>query len=62
MDKKKGLLNVIVSISFKLGFLIVGIVVRRFVIKYLGIEVNGLNSLYISLLDFLAVAEFFCAC
>lgn len=57
MDKKKGLLNVIVSISFKLIFLIAGIVVRRFVIKYLGIEVNGLNSLYISLLDFLAVAE-----
>lgn len=57
MDKKKGFLNVIVSIIFKVFLLISGILVRRFLIKYTGNEVNGLNSLYISIIGFLSVAE-----
>lgn len=57
MDKKKGLLNVIVSISFKIIILIANVLVRRFLIRYIGNGVNGLNSLYISVLDFLSVAE-----
>lgn len=57
MDKKRGLLNVIISISFKVILLVMNIVVRRFLIKYIGNEINGLNSLYISILDFLSVAE-----
>lgn len=57
MDKKKGLLNVIISIAFKIILLIANILVRRFLIKYIGNEINGLNSLYISVLDFLSVAE-----
>lgn len=57
MDKKRGLLNVIISISFKIILLAMNIVVRRFLIKYIGNEINGLNSLYISILDFLSVAE-----
>ena len=57
MDKKKGLLNASVSIAFKIVLLIANILVRRFLIKYIGNAINGLNSLYISILDFLSVAE-----
>ncbi len=57
MDKKKGLLNVIISIAFKIILLVGAILVRRFLIKYIGNEVNGLNSLYASIIGFLAVAE-----
>ena len=57
MDKKKGIANVGVSVAFKMILLIANILVRRFVIQYIGNEVNGLNSLYVSILDFLSVAE-----
>lgn len=57
MDKNKGILNISISIVFKLVLLIANILVRRFLIKYIGNEINGLNSLYISVLDFLSVAE-----
>lgn len=57
MDKKKGMLNVGVSVGFKVLLLIGSVLVRRFLIKYLGTEINGLNSLYVSIMGFLAVAE-----
>ncbi len=57
MDKKRSLLNVSVSIGFKFIIIILEILVRRFLIRYIGNEVNGLNSLYLSILDFLAIAE-----
>ena len=57
MDKKKGLLNVIISIIFKVFLLVGAIVVRRFLIQYAGEDVNGLDSLYISIIGFLSVAE-----
>lgn len=57
MDKKRGLKNVIVSVVFKLILLVASIIVRRFLIKYIGNEVNGLNSLYLSIIGFLSVAE-----
>lgn len=57
MDKKRGIINVTISIIFKLILLVMNILVRRFLIKYIGNEINGLNSLYISILDFLSVAE-----
>lgn len=57
MDKKRGLLNVIVSIAFKIVLLVGAIFVRRFLIRYAGNAVNGLNSLYLSVIGFLAVAE-----
>ena len=37
--------------------LIGSILVRRFLIQYIGNEVNGLDSLYASLIGFLTVAE-----
>ncbi len=57
MDKRRGTLNIIVSISFKIVILVVAIVVRRFIINYIGNEINGLNSLYVSILEFLSIAE-----
>ena len=56
MDKRKSIINVAVSIFFRL-FLLISIVVRRFLIQYIGNEVNGLDSLYTSLIGFLSVAE-----
>ena len=57
MDKKRGLLNVTVSIAFKIAILAVTLLARRYLIKFAGNEVNGLNSLYLSIIGFLAVAE-----
>jgi O-antigen/teichoic acid export membrane protein len=57
MDKKKGLLNVTIAITFKLILLIGSILVRRFLIKYIGNEINGLNSLFLSIIGVLSVAE-----
>ena len=57
MDKKRGTKNVIVSIAFKIVLLVGNLFVRRYLIRYIGNEINGLNSLYISILEFLAVAE-----
>ncbi len=57
MDKRKSLINVSVSIAFRFVLLILGIVVRRFLIIYIGNEMNGLNSLYESIIGFLTVAE-----
>lgn len=57
MDKNKSLINVGVSISFKVILLVGSILVRRFLIQYIGNDVNGLNSLYLSIVGFLAVAE-----
>ena len=58
MDKRKSLLNVSVSISFKIITLIVVIIVKRFLIKYCGNEINGLNSLYFGIIGLLSVTEF----
>lgn len=57
MDKKRSLLNVGVSIAFKILLLVGIVLVRRFLIKYIGNEANGLNSLYTSIVGVLSVAE-----
>lgn len=57
MDKRKSILNVSVSIGFKIITMIFVIVVKRFLIQACGNEVNGLNALYISIIGFLSVAE-----
>lgn len=57
MDQKKGLLNVIISILFQVMILVASLFTRRLLIQYIGNEVNGLNSLYTSIIGFLAVAE-----
>lgn len=57
MDIKKGRLNVIVSIAFRIVTMIMAIVVKRVLIDICGNEVNGLNSLYISIIGMLSIAE-----
>ena len=57
MDKKKGFKNVIVSVVFRVLLLVATLLTRRFLIQFVGNDVNGLNSLYTSILGFLAVAE-----
>ena len=57
MDKKRSILNVVISILGKFIILIFTLVVRRLIIKYLGNEINGVNSLYTSVIGFLAVTE-----
>ena len=57
MDKKKSLLNVVVAIAFKFILLILSLISRRFLIRYVGNEATGLFSLYTSIVGFLAVAE-----
>ncbi|MGI6072194.1 MAG: lipopolysaccharide biosynthesis protein [Lachnospiraceae bacterium] len=57
MDKKRGMLNIGVSVGVKVLLLIGSVLVRRFLIRYLGSEINGLNSLYINIIGFIAVAE-----
>ncbi len=57
MDKRKSILNVGVSVGFKLVTIVMVIAVKRFLIRYCGNEVNGLNALYLSIIGFLAIAE-----
>lgn len=57
MDKKKSLLNVFTAIFFKIVILVLSLVVRRVLIKYIGNDINGLNSLYLSIVGFLSVAD-----
>ncbi len=57
MDKRKSILNVTVSVSFKVVITILAIVVKRYLVMFCGNDVNGLNALYISIIGFLAVAE-----
>lgn len=57
MDKRKSILNVSVSVGFKLLTVVMVILVKRFLIEACGNEVNGLNALYLSIIGFLSVAE-----
>ena len=57
MDKKKGILNISVSVGMRLLTVMMSIVVRRQLILTCGNDVNGLNALYLSIIGFLAVAE-----
>lgn len=57
MDERKGLKNIFVSIFFRVAIFAGAIIVRRFLIQYIGNEANGLSSLYLSVIGFLSVAE-----
>ena len=57
MDKKRSLLNVIVSIAFKVLTFGAIFLVKRELIRSLGNDINGLNSLYTSLIGVLSIAE-----
>lgn len=57
MDRKKSVLNIVVSVSFQIVTVILGIVVKRLLIHSCGNEINGLNALYLSIVGILSVAE-----
>ncbi len=57
MDKRKSILNVTVSMTFRILTMVLSIGVKKFLVQYCGNEVNGLNALYLSIIGFLSVAE-----
>lgn len=57
MDIKKSKLNISVSIFFKIITMIMSIAVKSSLVNICGVEVNGLNSLYLSIIGVLSVAE-----
>ena len=57
MDRKRSVLNVGVALLSKVILLITALFVRRLLIQYIGNTVNGLNSLYASIIGVLSVAE-----
>lgn len=57
MDKKRSIKNITVSLLFRVALLLGSLLVRRYLILYIGNDVNGLNSLYLSILNVLSVAE-----
>ena len=57
MDKKKSFLNVSVSVISRILLLGAAFIIRRLLIRYIGNDVNGLNSLYTSIIGMLSVAE-----
>lgn len=57
VDKKRSILNVAVSVGFKVMTTVMVIFVKRILIQTCGNEVNGLNALYLSIVGFLSVAE-----
>ncbi|MBQ9438202.1 MAG: hypothetical protein IJU50_07695 [Lachnospiraceae bacterium] len=57
MDKKRSVLNVSVSMFSRAVLLFAALYVRRLLIRRIGNDVNGLNSLYASIIGMLSVAE-----
>ncbi len=57
MDRKKSILNISASIVSKIVLIILNLISIRLLIKYIGNEANGLNSLYNSIIGVLSVAE-----
>lgn len=57
LDKKRSVLNISISIVSHITLLIIAIIVRRLLIQNIGNDINGLNSLYSSIIGMLAVAE-----
>lgn len=57
MDRKRALTNIVVGIIFKFIILILAMLTKIYVVKYLGNEANGLFSLYTSILGFITLAN-----
>lgn len=57
VDTRRSVLNISASIVSRVILLVAGIVVRRLLIAYIGSGVNGLNSLYSSIIGMLSVVE-----
>lgn len=57
MDKRRSILNISTSVVSRVVLLVSALVVRRLLIHYIGNDVNGLNSLYTSIIGMLGVTE-----
>ena len=57
MAQKRSLLNVITALFFKLVLFVGSFLVRRYLIRLICNDINGINSLYISIIGVLSVAE-----
>src|SRR5690554_7950074 len=57
MNKKRAILNITIGFGFKIIVLLLAVISKSFVVRHLGDEVNGLYSLFVSILGFLSVAE-----
>lgn len=57
MYRKRLKKNIITALIFKVILLFLGIFSRRYLVNYLGTELNGVYSLFISILGFISVAE-----
>lgn len=57
MNIKANKLNIIISIVFKIVLIIFSFVLRRIFISYLGIELQGLTTVFTSILGFLGLAD-----
>lgn len=56
-DKKRAIINVTISIFFKIVVFACSFFVRRVLILTLGNEINGINSLFTSIVGVLSIAE-----
>ena len=57
MDKRKGFLNIAVSVLCQVLTMVTAILVKRVLIDQCGNDINGLNTLYLSIVGFLSIAE-----
>lgn len=57
MDKKKAMLNIIVSLCLKIFLLFIALINRKVMITQVGNDANGLNSLYINIISIISVSE-----
>ena len=57
MDRKKSLLNVGVSLISQVIVFLTALIVKSVLIKQIGNDINGLNSLFVGIISFLSVAE-----
>lgn len=57
MDKRKGILNITVSVITRILTMVVALLSQRILIQSCGNDINGLNALFVSIVGFLAIAE-----
>lgn len=57
MANKRSILNVSTAVIFKMLLFFGSILVRRYLIRFAGNDINGLNSLYLSIIGVLSVAD-----
>lgn len=57
MNKRLGFLNITVSIVFRIIIIISTLLIKRYLIRFIGNDVNGIYSLYSSIIGVISIAE-----